>query len=187
MLLGLLILSMNSWAFTPQDRLPRPTDSELRAKVVAERTEGRIVSLEFEETARGGGRVGCGLIAIDGVTEPVAVNAAWKEQLQQKVTVVGAPPLPVEEPYWDVRVIGATRVDRDQDGEFTRYDRNSDTLGRSLALSVCPGLAPPPGVIWTTELEPHPDPVRAERARRLARSATERIFGAPSEPAPPNR
>lgn len=168
----------------------RPTDDALRAAVAAERPGARVLSLDFKESLRGGARIGCGLIEVAGVVEPVSVVTSWRDRSAVTVTVIGVPPQPTrppEPPHWEVRVVGPTGSDHDQNGEIDRYDRNRDALGRVMAKTFCPELAPPPGVAWAMEIEPDPDPSREAEARRRAKAATDLIFGAQPRPTQPEQ
>ena len=168
----------------------RPTDDALRAAIAAERPNARVLSLDFKESLRGGARIGCGLIEVEGAVEPVSVFAFWRDRPNATVTVVGVPPQPArppEPPHWEIRVVGPTGSDRDQNGEIDRNDRNLDVLGRMNVRTSCPELAPPPGVIWTMEIEPNPDPAREAEARRRAQAATDLIFGAQPRSTQPDR
>ena len=42
---------------------------------------------------------------------------------------------------------------------------------------TCRDLQPPEGALWTTELEPHPDPARAAQARQQAKRIAGALFG----------
>ena len=169
---------------------PRPTDDALRAAVVAERPDARVLSLDFKESLRGGARIGCGLIEVEGAVEPVSVFALWRDRPNTTVTVVGVPPQParrLEPPHWEIRVVGPTGSDHNQNGEIDRNDRNLDVLGRMNVRTFCPELAPPPGVAWAMEIEPNPDPAREAEARRRAKAATDLIFGPEPRSTQPDR
>jgi hypothetical protein len=52
-----------------------------------------------------------------------------------------------------------------------------------MATTICKALTPPEGTLWTTELEPDPDPQRRARNERLARMMTDMIFAPDGEAA----
>ena len=183
----MLITALAMLTVVSDDRLPRPTDEELRALVSTQRPGGRLIALAFSDSPRGGGRIGCGTVELDGVVEPIAVITGWQEARTPVLRIIGSPPPATEPAHWDSRIISASRSDRDADGEISRYDRNADTWYRRLAMQLCPDLAPPPGVNWITEFEPDPDPERAARARRWARSSSDLLFGTPSAASQPDR
>jgi hypothetical protein len=162
-----------------QTQPPRPTDDELTAAVQAEHPTARILSQDFRESNRGGARIGCGLIDIDGHIEPVSVTAAWKEPPEAVIAINGVT-APRRAAHWDVSVNAPSRGDYDEDGDIDRTDRNYDVLKRRIAMMWCDHLEPPEGIVWALEPEPNPDPVRAARDRALARRATDLLLGRPA-------
>lgn len=160
-----------------EPRPPRPSDSELLEAVIAESPRGRVLSADFNDAPRDGGRIGCGLIDIDGVVEPFSTLTAWRIPPTVSVSLVGQPAPPVKSPHWSISTVVPTRVDADQDPRTSRFARNQDALKRKLALTVCGDLQPPEGSFWTTELEPHPDPARDAEIKRLAKRTTDALFG----------
>ena len=181
------------------DRPPRPTDEQLLARLVSEAPAARVLSVDFRDPARGDGRVGCGVAEIHGHVEPFTVFTGWREAEETRigsmqVTIVGAdgqpevhtlePPEP-EPAHWSTHTSLPTHEDRDDDGDIDRHDRNFDVLRRQMALNLCKHIAKPEGATWPTELEPDPDPARAERNRRLARATVALLFGGAARSAPP--
>ena len=154
--------------------------------MIAQRPQSRVLSLDFRGSDEADWRIGCGLIDIDGFVEPVSVIAKWRNEPGVVVTIAGMPPLPPKSPYWEIEIGGPTRADRNLDGEIGWLDRSLDGQGRRTVQMLCPDLSPPAGVTWMTEIEPNPDPVRAERARRRAQATSDLIFGRQSGSTPPN-
>jgi len=160
-----------------EPRPPRPSDSELLEAVIAESPRGHILSADFNDAPRDGGRIGCGLMDIDGVVEPFMTLTTWRGPPILTVRLVGQPAPQVKPPHWSISAVVPPRIEADQDPETSRSARNQDALKRKLALMVCRDLQPPEGSVWTTELEPHPDPVRHAEIQRLAKRTTEALFG----------
>lgn len=160
-----------------EPRPPRPSDSELLEAVISESPRGRVLSVGFSDAPRDGGRIGCGLIDIDGVVEPFSTLTAWRGPPTVTVRLVGQPASPVKPPHWSISAVVPTRTESDQDTETSRSARNQDALQRKLALMVCRDLQPPEGSVWTTELEPHPDPARDAEIKRLSKRTTDAFFG----------
>ncbi|MES2860805.1 MAG: hypothetical protein V4701_05000 [Pseudomonadota bacterium] len=181
----MLIVGLALLAIASDPRPPRPTDDDLRAAAVAERPGSALLSLEFRDSNRGGGRIGCALVDIDGTVEPVSVITVWRDARQTAFVFMGEPRVVAEAAGWAVNVIGPTRTDHTADGEIGWADRSNDNLSRRMALQLCPDLAPPAGEIWETELEPNPDPARGAEARRRARATADIIFG-PDRSTPEN-
>lgn len=194
MLLQLAIVGAAFLQPVNNERPPRPTDDQLLAALVLEAPAARVLSSEFRDTPRAGGRIGCGLVEIHGKVEPFSVITLWEEAetpliTGMTITVTGedgrprthAVPPPAPRPAgWSTHVSAPQHEDWNENGESDRSDRNHDALQRQMALSLCNNLAPPQGMTWSTELEPDPDPARAARNRRLAGAMTNLIFGGPS-------
>jgi len=172
-ILALIALTLQ----TDAARAPRPGYEQLIAAVHAERPAARILSQDFRESRRGGARIGCGLIEIDGHIEPFSVTAIWDTPSGTVVHVVGVPPRPVQPAHWEINVQTPSRGDNDKDGDIDRMDRNYDVMRRRFAMIFCDTLRAPEGVVWAVDVEPNPDPAREARARALADQATALIFG----------
>lgn len=191
MLFQLLIGSAALLQAAGGDRPPRPTDEQLLAELTSQAPAARVLSSDFRDAARAGGRIGCGLAEVHGHVEPFTVFTAWKEAEEplvrgMTITVAGddgrprvhtVPPPAPKPAGWSTHASIPTHEDHDEDGDIDRHDRNFDVLRRQSALNLCSHIAKPEGATWSTELEPDPDPVRAERNRRLAQATTDLIFG----------
>jgi hypothetical protein len=156
-------------------RPPRPTDEDLTAALQAERPAARILSQAFRESNRGGARIGCGVIEVEGHPEPFSVVAAWKAPSGIVITLNGVV-RPEPAAHWAIRISAPSRSDYDEDGDIDRTDRNYDVLKRMQAKMWCGDLEPPPGVVWAMESEPDPDPARAARIRALTARSMELLF-----------
>jgi hypothetical protein len=172
-----LILVLGLMAQDMAERPPRPSDDAMLAPLLEQRPGARVVSIDFHEPPRGGGRTACGLLDIEGTIEPFALLAAWQDSRPPVVIQHGAPRPSPEPAGWRLHNIAAERPDRNGDGVVDRGDRNGNTLSRKLALAVCDDLQPPQGVTWATEMEADPDPVRAARTRRQTDRLMGLIFG----------
>src|SRR5690606_15036547 len=107
------------------ERPARPTDKELLAAVQAEVAGARIVSSEFTDTPRGGGRVGCGLFEAQGAIEPFRVFTSWYDGQPERIppavlnfggeqgsrTAIPSEPQPAEPAHWKIRITAPALVD----------------------------------------------------------------------------
>ncbi|MGZ9114829.1 MAG: hypothetical protein ACXW3K_09425 [Brevundimonas sp.] len=157
---AVLVLALGLLAQDIAERPPRPSDNAMLAQLLDHRPDARVVSASFRDTRLGGGRAACGLIDIGGAIEPFALLAAWQDSRRSVVSQLGAPPTEPEPAGWRVSVTAPGHTDHDGDGLIGRGDRNSDTLDRKLALTLCRNtnpITPPDGVRWSLELEGEPD------------------------------
>ena len=140
------------------DAADRPSDAVMIEALQAELPRSRILSQEFRETARGGGRVACGLVETAGVVEPFSIVAVWEDPARRPVVLLdGAPPpAPPAAAHWKIDVTTPKHLDYDGDGQTDRYDRNMDTMQRIGVKLWCPALQPPAGTTWATRGEPNP-------------------------------
>ena len=189
---GLLLAAyLTQAAANNPERPPRPSEDQLLAAVLEDARNARIVSSSFNHGA--GGR-GCGLIEIDGTTEPFSVHSAWKENGPGAAVVSSVSVrdqngqmqehrIEPKPPQWEIMAVTPSHVDAEGDGLDWR-ERNLDVAMRRLALTMCPTLTAPQGTVWALEFEPDPDPARAARNERRAAALTDMLFGGAS-PAPP--
>ena len=160
------------------ERPPRPSDEAMLARLFATRPNARLVSAEFRETPRGGGRGACGLIDFSGTIEPFHLLAVWQDERRPVVVPSQGLPRPAEPAGWRISDRAPKHIDHDGDGRIGRHDRDRDTADRKLALIFCQDtnpIAAPDNVRWVLEFEPDPDrpPVT------LAPGALPRIIRAP--------
>jgi hypothetical protein len=164
-MLSVVLAAYLATALGPQERPTRPTDEAMLEHLLASRPNIRVLSVNFRDTPYGGARTGCGLMELDGQTEPFSLLNSWQDESPARATRAARPE------GWSVRDTAPHHIDRDGDGEITCFDRNLDIADRNLALLLCKDtnpIAKPEGVDWVLELEPHPDPVRAARTEGLA-------------------
>ncbi|QTC91859.1 hypothetical protein [Brevundimonas goettingensis] len=189
-LLALIALGLQAEASRPV----RPGDDQLIAAVQTERPAGRILSQDFKESPRGGARIGCGLIEIEGHIEPYSVMAFWETPSGTTVYLTspdgarlpGQGDRTPEPAHWDITVSAPGRADNDGDGDIDRMDRNRDVMSRLHTRTLCRDLHPPAGVVWSMEIEPNPDPAKAAEAEARAAMVTNLIFGPASTPGEPH-
>ncbi len=169
------------------ERPARPTDKELLAAVQAEVAGARIVSSEFTDTPRGGGRVGCGLFEAQGAIEPFRVFTSWYDGQPERIppavlnfggeqgsrTAIPSEPQPAEPAHWKIRITAPALVDAGAAG-IDRRDRNRMIGQRRMALSSCKSLVAPEGVVWVTDFEA--DPARRRLNEERAKALTDMIF-----------
>jgi len=175
MLLELLAVA-TAWGQEP-DRSAPPTGEEMMA-VLLETAPG-IEVLDVVHVPRETDpemAFSCGTARIAGEVEPFAVMARWQDP-RNRITFIppNGEPSPAPSVEWKIIASVPLHQDRDGDGSIGRLDRNMDAVARRHAMTFCPNLGPPEGVIWNTEIEPDPDRVSDDRNRRRARALTDLI------------
>lgn len=128
MLIGLLAaLAVSPVAETVKERPARPTDGQLLTDMVAIRPLAEVLHHVGRDMTDSDGRLVCGTARIRGRVEPFAAYAVWAQ---------------------DRWVSGNAAPGRAQGENETAWD----AIGRKHALSACPELSPPEGVIWDTDV-----------------------------------
>jgi hypothetical protein len=130
---------------------PRPADEAIVAAFIQTRPGAEILQQTGHDVVGGDGRLICGVARISDRPEPFVAYTVWAPSYTFAANDPGRARPIQGPPGWMISAAAPGSPGSEGRAPTRVNGIDANALARKQALSACPGLTPPPGVVWDAE------------------------------------